>query len=105
MSGGVAYVYDPDDTFAGKVNAEMVELESLDADDIAFLRGAVQAHSDYTESAVAAAVLRGWVTEMPKFKKVMPRDYSRVLRVMKQAAADGLDEAATLDRVMEAARG
>jgi len=69
------------------------------------VRGVVTAHREHTESAVASFVLDDWETEVGHFKKVMPVDYARVLDVMKQAEADGLNEQETLDRVMEAARG
>jgi glutamate synthase (NADPH) large chain len=105
MSGGIAYVYDPDDVFASKLNNDMVELQPLSDDDRAFVRGVIEQHVGETESAVGAQVLADWVDESARFKRVMPVDYQRVLRVMEQAAADGLDEAATLDRVMEASRG
>ncbi|HEY4611228.1 MAG TPA: glutamate synthase subunit alpha, partial [Ilumatobacteraceae bacterium] len=105
MSGGVAYVYDPNDVFAAKLNREMVQMQQLDAEDREFVRGAVRAHLQHTESAVAGLVLDGWDVQIERFKKVMPVDYARVLDVMKQAEADGLDEQQTLDRVMEAARG
>jgi glutamate synthase (NADPH/NADH) large chain len=105
MSGGIAYVYDPHDVFGAKVNAEMVQLQQLDDDDRAFVHVTVQAHSDHTDSTVAAGILEQWEHESANFKKVMPIDYSRVLGVMKQADADGLDEQQTLVRVMEAARG
>jgi glutamate synthase (NADPH/NADH) large chain len=105
MSGGIAYVYDPDDVFAAKLNGEMVQLQQLDDLDRDFVRDTIQAHSNYTESAVAASILGDWEAEIAHFKKVMPIDYARVLGVMKQADIDGLDEQQTLDRVMEAARG
>jgi glutamate synthase domain-containing protein 3 len=105
MSGGIAYIYDPDDTFAAKLNAEMVQLQQLDDDDLAFVQRTVQAHLDHTESAVASRILDQWKVASAAFKKVMPIDYSRVLAVMKQADADGLDEQQTMVRVMEAARG
>jgi glutamate synthase (NADPH/NADH) large chain len=105
MSGGLAYVYDPDDVFAAKLNVEMVQLQQLDVDDREFVRTTVQAHFEHTESAVASRVLDDWEREIAHFKKVMPIDYARVLGVMKQAGIDGLDEQQTLDRIMEAARG
>jgi glutamate synthase (NADPH/NADH) large chain len=105
MSGGIAFVYDPNDVFEAKLNLEMVQLQQLDDDGRAFVRETVEAHLDHTESTVAAAILDDWDHESANFKKVMPTDYSRVLDVMKQAEADGLDEQATLVRVMEAARG
>jgi glutamate synthase (NADPH) large chain len=105
MSGGIAYVYDPDAVFANRVNYEMVTLDDLDDDDHAFLRGAVERHLEFTGSAVAQRLLLDWDTSLRHFRKVMPMDYQRVLAVMKAAAAEGLDESATVDRVMEAARG
>jgi glutamate synthase (NADPH/NADH) large chain len=105
MSGGIAYVYDPDGVFPAKVNPEMVELESLDADDVAWLQTTLTAHRDHTGSEVAAQILDLWNVESPRFRKVMPKDYKRVLTVMKDAEAAGLSEAEVLDKVMEAARG
>jgi len=105
MSGGVAYVYDPDDVFGAKVNYEMVELEPLSEDDRDELRAILGVHRDETDSAVADRILSSWDAESAHFRKVMPRDYKRVLRVMDDARREGLDETATLNRVMEAARG
>ncbi|MFZ4812303.1 MAG: glutamate synthase large subunit, partial [Ilumatobacteraceae bacterium] len=105
MSGGIAYVLDPDDLFAAKVNYDMVDLQTLDDADLTFLWSTLEAHQRHTGSAVAAAVLSDWSQRSTQFRKVMPRDYARVLSVMQQAADDGLDEAATLDKVMEASRG
>jgi glutamate synthase (NADPH/NADH) large chain len=105
MSGGIAYVYDPDDVFGAKVNYEMVDVQPLDDTDLESVRSLVQTHLDLTGSAVAERVLGAWAAESGRFRKVMPRDYARVLDVMARAQADGLDEAATLDRVMEASRG
>ncbi len=105
MSGGIAYVYDPDEVFASKVNYDMVELEPLDDDDREFLRATVTAHRDYTASAVADRVLDDWDTALCAFRKVMPRDYKRVLTVIAESKAAGLDEAETVDKIMEAARG
>jgi len=105
MSGGIAYVYDPHEVFGAKVNYDMVDLQQLEADDLAFLHAIIGEHHHRTGSAVAAEVLGAWPTQSAVFKKVMPRDYARVLSVMKQAEDDGLDEAATLDKVMEASRG
>ena len=105
MSGGVAYVYDPDSVFAAKVNYEMVELETLDDIDRSELESILSTHVAETQSAVGSKILGEWKIEAAKFAKVMPRDYKRVLAVMAQAQASGLSEQETLDRVMEAARG
>ena len=57
MSGGIAYVYDVDGRFTERVNYEMVDLEELDDDDVAFLRTTIERHHEYTGSAVAARLL------------------------------------------------
>ncbi|MBI4936036.1 MAG: glutamate synthase large subunit [Actinobacteria bacterium] len=105
MSGGIAYVYDPTDDFSTRLNREMVQLQQLEADDIEFLRTTVGKHAVFTGSPVAQRILDAFDTEVPNFKRVMPIDYQRVLTVMKQAEADGLDEEQTLSKVMEASRG
>ncbi|HRE02731.1 MAG TPA: hypothetical protein PLV68_15620, partial [Ilumatobacteraceae bacterium] len=101
MSGGVAYVYDPQADFAARVNPELVALEELDPADEAELVAMVTSHRDHTGSTVAAAILADWDVARASFRKVMPRDYKRVLAVMQAAAAEGLDEAAAAARVME----
>jgi len=105
MSGGIAYIYDPGDTFAAKLNRDMVQLQQLDEADRAFVLSTVGRHASLTGSPVAQRIVDGWPTEVANFKRVMPVDYERVLGVMAKAEADGLDEQATLDRVMEASRG
>jgi glutamate synthase (NADPH/NADH) large chain len=105
MSGGIAYVYDPRDDFDRRVNYDMVAVEALDDEDREFLRMSVERHFEYTESAVARRMLTAWSVEVSRFRKVMPVDYKRVLGAMKEAQAQGLDEAATLARVMENSHG
>lgn len=105
MSGGIAYVYDPAEDFASKVNFEMVELEELTEEDSEDLLTLISRHGDLTGSEVAQRIAGDFAAEVTKFRKVMPKDYKRVLTVMREAAAEGLDEETTVDRVMEAARG
>jgi glutamate synthase domain-containing protein 3 len=105
MSGGIAYVFDPNGTFASLVNAEMVEVEPLNDADREIVRGLVARHRELTGSALAEHVLEAWTLEAASFRKVMPRDYRRVLQEIEAAEAEGLDAEATLDRVMAASRG
>ena len=105
MSGGVAYVYDPQSVFGAKVNYELVEIESLSSTDLNELKAILTVHLAETDSAVATKVLASWVTEAANFRKVMPRDYKRVLDVVADAKSNGLNEEETLNRVMEVARG
>jgi glutamate synthase (NADPH/NADH) large chain len=105
MSGGIAYVYDRHNDFDRKVNYEMVEIETLDEADRAFLRSTIERHLGYTDSAVAKRMLASWNVEVSRFRKVMPVDYRRVLTVMQESEAAGLSEEETVQRVMEAAKG
>ncbi len=102
MSGGVAYVYDPDEKFESRVNLEMVELEPLEKDDRVELQDIVRTHFVETGSAVADRLLANWTAEVERFIKVMPSDYKRVLMARRQAEADGTDP---ITAVMEASRG
>ena len=102
MSGGIAYVYDPDDVFHRNLNTEMVALETLDDDDAEFVRDMLRLHRDETDSPVANAILERWHSRVRHFKKVMPRDYKRVLEAMALAEEQGRD---VEEAVMSAAHG
>jgi len=89
MSGGVAYIYDPQDEFLQNCNMEMVELERLEEEaDIAELRELIQKHQTYTGSTVAADILENWETAITQFRKVMPVDYKRALQEMAREEAE-----------------
>jgi glutamate synthase (NADPH/NADH) large chain len=102
MSGGIAYVYDPDNTFDLNVNLDMVTLEQLEEEDEEFLRDQVRIHLHETDSLVAARVLDRWHTNVRHFKKVMPKDYRRVLDAMRLAEEQGRD---VEEAVMASAHG
>ncbi len=87
MSGGIAYVWDPNGDFNLNCNLEMVGLESLEAEeDITELRELIQLHHMYTGSTVAEQLLDRWEDALGEFVKVMPTDYKRVLEEQRQAA-------------------
>ena len=69
------------------------------------LRGIVERHAKETSSPLATRLLASWQDSVASFRKVMPRDYARVLAVLDTAKAEGLDEDATATRVMESVRG
>jgi glutamate synthase (NADPH/NADH) large chain len=102
MSGGVAYVYDEDDTFANRLNDDMVDIDPLEVDDLDFLKATITRHRELTGSTVAAAIIDDWRVASRKFAKVMPTDYKRVLEAARIAEEKGLsvDEA-----IMAAAHG
>ncbi|MEM7140651.1 MAG: glutamate synthase large subunit [Actinomycetota bacterium] len=102
MSGGIAYVYDPDGVFPRRVNPEMVDLEALDEDDLGWLRDRIEKHRHETGSDVAARILADWGTTSTAFVKVMPTDYRRVLEAAAAAREAGEDET---EAIMAASRG
>jgi glutamate synthase (ferredoxin) len=90
MSGGVAYVLDRDGDFAARCNRGMVDLEPLDrAEDIQIVRDLIDRHVALTGSTFAARIAADWVALQPRFVKVMPRDYRRVLAAESRAREEG----------------
>ena len=102
MSGGIAFVHDPEGTFPARVNREMVLIESPDADDSDWLRNVVERHRLETGSTVAERLLDSWDEEALRFVKVMPTDYKRVVEAAAAARASGRDE---VEAVMASTRG
>jgi glutamate synthase domain-containing protein 3 len=106
MSGGIAYVYDADGTFAQRCNPSMVALEPLATEaqqtaaekelaaagkgrqrhagkaDEALLRGEIERHLRFTGSTLALAILDDWDAARGKFVKVFPHEYRRALTEM-----------------------
>jgi len=99
MSGGVAYVYDLDGLFEKRLNKDMVNLYRLiecgDAD-IANVKSEIEKHVELTGSPRGKHLLANWDAELPKFFKVFPRDYERMLECFRKVEEQGLsgDEAA-----------
>ncbi len=90
MSGGVAFVLDELDKFQSRCNLGMVELEKVTtAEDKKQLHEMITSHFVYTGSRKAKQVLDAWDTTLPKFVKVMPIDYKRVLEERKRKARAG----------------
>jgi glutamate synthase (NADPH/NADH) large chain len=97
MSGGIAYVLNIN---VENVNAEMVELEELDASDKEFLTQILKDYVDETDSTIARKLIQN--KDLSGFTKVMPREYKRVLLAQAQAKLDGTDP---MQAVMEVSRG
>ncbi len=103
MSGGVAFIYDPEDEFHRSLNTEMVDLEiSLDEEDLDFLRDIIRRHCDETGSEIASTILDRWHQQIRHFKKVIPKDYKRVIDAITTAEEQGQD---VEEAVMAAAKG
>jgi glutamate synthase (NADPH/NADH) large chain len=87
MSGGTAFVFDKDKNFRDRVNLEMVDLESLvDESDLFLVYGLIEDHVRHTASAVGRRILDNWELMVPRFVKVMPVDYRRVLQARRAEA-------------------
>jgi glutamate synthase (NADPH/NADH) large chain len=88
MSGGIAYVWDPDGSFNSRCNLGSVGLEQITShhDDADELLNLVQSHSDLTGSIRAQELLRDWDAALGQFIRVMPHEYKRVLKGQNFAA-------------------
>ncbi len=91
MSGGIAYVLDEAGDFHRHCNQEMVYLEPLeDEQEIKEVESMIGRHAEYTNSERARFILSLWEDMVPKFVKVLPKDYKRVLEAMKRVEEAGL---------------
>jgi glutamate synthase (NADPH/NADH) large chain len=93
MSGGIAYLLDPD---PGRINTELVDLEPVTAADAGFLASLLGRYHAETGSPVAAGLLADWDAALPRLSRVMPRDYKRVLAATGRAERDGQDVCAAV---------
>ncbi|MCO5187642.1 MAG: glutamate synthase-related protein, partial [Anaerolineae bacterium] len=90
MSGGVAYVLDEDGEFYTRCNTAMVDLETVtEPSEIEALKAMITRHYTYTNSEKAWRVLARWEKFRPKFVKVMPTDYKRMLDEIENAHEAG----------------
>ncbi len=106
MSGGIAYVLDEQEVdgvrFNRRVNLEMVELEDLeDPEECEEVRAMIQRHYAFTNSEVARRVLSNWDEYLPRFVKVLPKDYKRMQQCLAEVEAAGLKGAEALMAAFE----
>ncbi|HWZ02892.1 MAG TPA: glutamate synthase large subunit [Mucilaginibacter sp.] len=79
MSGGIAWVYNPNNTFAENCNQEMVDLDPLSAKDEEQIIALLHKHIHLTDSEVAKQLLANWKEASLQFVKVYPREYKKVI--------------------------
>ena len=92
MSGGIAYVLDEDWDFYQRVNKDMVSLEPVEHKyDVALLKDLIREHVERTGSPRGRQILDDFGAYLPKFKKVLPHDYDRMLRLIAQMEEKGED--------------
>ena len=89
MSGGEAFVWDPQRRFAELANPEMIDLDPLEEEDRSWLFQIISEHLRETGSARAEAILAKFDFEVDRFVKAFPRDYKRVLMASRRASAQG----------------
>jgi glutamate synthase (ferredoxin) len=93
MSGGTAYVLDEDGSFPRNCNKEMVKLYPLDdPEEIEIVRDLIRKHAEYTGSDRPRQVLAQWDAMLPKFVRVYPNDYRRVVETQKRYKLKGLSD-------------
>ena len=103
MSGGIAYVYDEDCTFPKNCNLEMVKVYPLEEpEDVAEVKALLQKFYEYTGSDRPWRMLSRWEEFQPKFVKVYPNDYRRVIEAQKRFKAQGLPEEEAVMAAFEA---
>ncbi|MBI4693582.1 MAG: glutamate synthase large subunit [Gammaproteobacteria bacterium] len=103
MSGGIAFVFDPNGRFPKLCNTEMVDLEKIDSEaEEKTVVEMLTKHRDYTGSTVAARILETWSQCKAQFVKVMPRDFKAVVAVIEKARQAGIPEE---QAIMEAVNG
>jgi glutamate synthase (ferredoxin) len=91
MSGGIAYVLDERQDFSRRCNQEMVALTQVtDLEEIEALKNMIFHHAEYTGSRRATEVLLAWDWWLPKFVRVIPHDYQRVLEGQERMRHQGL---------------
>ena len=98
MTGGIAFVYDPESALGGKIGSRAVEQRRPDSRDAALIRRLMEAHAAYTGSPLAKRLLAAFHPE--DFIKVIPTAYRKAQEAY--AAAEGEEEEARLLRAYEA---
>ncbi|MDH5721623.1 MAG: glutamate synthase large subunit, partial [Spirochaetia bacterium] len=88
MSGGIAYVWDPDNKFLNNVNKEMVDLDPLkEPEDIDMVIHMITRHKEFTNSRRASFILSNWETESKNFIKIIPGEYKMALLKLEEEKA------------------
>jgi glutamate synthase (ferredoxin) len=91
MSGGVAYVLDENRDLYTKLNKELVSSEEISSKyDVMELKELISEHVKYTNSEKGKEILDNFSEYLPKFKKIMPHDYKRMLMAIYQMEEKGL---------------
>ena len=92
MSGGVAYVLDENNDLYMKTNKELVSTEELSNKyDVQELKKTLEEHVKYTNSVRGKEILENFEEYLPKFKKIIPYDYKKILNAIAKMEEKGLN--------------
>ena len=92
MSGGIAYVLDEDRSFYKRLNKELVSFEEVtNKYDVLELKGLIEEHVACTNSLKGRRILEHFSEYLPRFKKVVPHDYRRMMNAIVQMEEKGLN--------------
>ena len=107
MSGGVAYVLDEDNDLYLSLNKEMVSSEPVVSKyDVMEIKDMITAHVAYTNSEKGKEILNDFSKYLPKFKKIIPHDYKKMLKKISEMEGKGLSaEQAQIEAFYEIKRG
>ena len=87
MTGGVAYIYDPDATLPTFINPEGITLRPVTDTNVAKLKGLIQSHLDKTLSPRAQAILDDWDHALSAFVEVMPNEILAIQQKLEKVSA------------------
>lgn len=106
MSGGIAYVLDEDSDLYLKLNKELVSSEAVtEKYDVLELKNMIAEHVKYTGSEKGKRILDNFMEYLPKFKRIIPHDYRRMLQTIAQMEEKGLsNEQAQIEAFYENCR-
>ena len=91
MSGGVAYVLDENNDLYTKINKQMVSISKITSKyDVQELKEMIEAHVNYTNSVKGKEILDNFKDYLPKFKKIIPHEYNKMLMTVMQMEEQGL---------------
>jgi glutamate synthase (NADPH/NADH) large chain len=91
MSGGVAYVLDMENDLYKRLNKEMISIESVtDKYEVSELKQLIMDHVNYTNSDIGKKILDDFENYLPKFKKIIPKDYKKMMNMIVAFEEKGL---------------
>lgn len=91
MSGGIAYVLDMGNDLYKRLNKEMISIEAVtDKYEVSELKQLIMDHVNYTNSEIGKRILENFEGYLPKFKKIIPKDYKKMMNMIVAFEEKGL---------------